>query len=285
MQRPPSPSNHRIAASPSLGDRIEALPVELRRMIMAYFLPTPIGRKKFPWTGACPGRVKYDACTTGLAPRAISREICDDFEQEISKALRNKPLIMEMKLDRGTGPHGMSGLLAKLCQPEDGASVQQRGARYCVKTWWGLLLSMLVDLGASRDNRVCSKFGFDSVAATKILEDVKDIVSLGLLHYGNGAPGTWRNQPWGFLRAFLLSAFPQFVTNGVVEVHLTVPDWDAYETRHLYAFLQDARFFTENGLLSLRVLVFTRGATIDEWLKSLPKVAKAVEWVEDMTQV
>ncbi|KAH9860372.1 hypothetical protein J1614_011703 [Plenodomus biglobosus] len=88
-----------------------------------------------------------------------------------------------------------------------------------------------------------------------------------------------------FLRQFLVSTYPQFVAHGTVELHLMVPDRNTYSTRQLYAFLQDVRCFTENVLLSLHVFVSTKGKGIGRSVKELRKIASAVEWVKDTSQV
>ncbi|KAH9860371.1 hypothetical protein J1614_011702 [Plenodomus biglobosus] len=167
MQQPQPSSSKGIAkATTSLAECIKGLLLELQRETMSYFLPRFSGRKKFPWSTAYSGSVMYDSFTTGLAPRILSRAIYGDLEEEVSKCLRNKPITMTMKIKREGPLHPTPRLLPHLCQPDDVLSVQRRRAIFCVKTWWGLLLAMLVDLAATRDNRVWAIAFAASLAST-----------------------------------------------------------------------------------------------------------------------
>lgn len=272
-----------------------ALPVaaEIRVMIYKCFLSNPFKFDMFhlsyPYKSSpTNGLIVFEALNIDMSARALSKVECSEFEDEMCKALGNKPLMFhfDVEEDRLSVPfiQRRSHHDAKVCVPAR-TNGQESALFYQSSTSLGFLIGIAVTTKYFKTWSKHSKFHVGSLHAS--LYDEATNFYGGNIRFSDGIGLLWENE--STLRRFIRDAHIRLASprgTDMICVYVTVPLRTS--KGFMLAIIRDLRYFTDNGLIRIKLHIkvedhgysnYDADGFLETYALVLKELMGTVEWV------
>jgi hypothetical protein len=249
------------------------LPAEIRNRIYQYIIPEkemPCYKMEIGFSDRF-GRfgildMGFSYLYEGLC--TLSPQFKAEYGGLVVAFLEDHPLQVKFQFEHAAFEQDMQPTLARLCKPEDRTNRSHgRAVRYS-RSWLGSLLAAAVDIMQMHPRKKSAALSLRDTIVADVVEDVVERIQAGQLNDEEGMPSTCLLTVVGTCATH---AAMHLIVKQAIRATLYLPTYQCARLSSLIAVLHDLRYFADNNLADVSILIRTRSGSVDKWVDWIKK--------------